>query len=140
VASLESVAQARRAAGCLDFVVAADPLEPDRVNVYGRWDSEAHSRRSEEMDPAPTDIGDPACERPETPRLVIGRAIARGIASWDIRRSESRKAAAKRRRRFKSSDRSGRKQKCLGDCCLRAYATARYAEQAPKVATQNGTQ
>jgi heme-degrading monooxygenase HmoA len=40
-ASIESVAQARRAAGCLDFVVAADPLEPDRVNVYERWDSEA---------------------------------------------------------------------------------------------------
>jgi quinol monooxygenase YgiN len=40
-ASLVSVAEARRAAGCLDFVVAADPLEPDRVNVYERWDSEA---------------------------------------------------------------------------------------------------
>lgn len=39
--SIESVAQARRAAGCLDFVVAADPLEPGRVNVYERWDSEA---------------------------------------------------------------------------------------------------
>ena len=40
-ASFVSVEQARRAAGCLDFVVAADPLEPDRVNVYERWDSEA---------------------------------------------------------------------------------------------------
>jgi len=40
-ASMESVAEARRAAGCLDFVVAADPLEPNRVNVYERWDSEA---------------------------------------------------------------------------------------------------
>jgi quinol monooxygenase YgiN len=40
-ASLEAVAQARRAAGCLDFVVAADPLDPSRVNVYERWDSEA---------------------------------------------------------------------------------------------------
>ena len=40
-ASLEAVAQARRTAGCLDFVMAADPLEPGRVNVYERWDSEA---------------------------------------------------------------------------------------------------
>jgi hypothetical protein len=36
-----SVAQARYTAGCLDFVVAADPIEPDRVNVYEEWDSEA---------------------------------------------------------------------------------------------------
>ena len=40
-ASLESVAAARSAAGCLDFVVAADPVEADRVNVYERWETEA---------------------------------------------------------------------------------------------------
>lgn len=39
--SMASVAQARSAAGCLDFVVAADPLEPGRINVYERWTSEA---------------------------------------------------------------------------------------------------
>jgi quinol monooxygenase YgiN len=39
--SLESVALARVAPGCLDFVVAADPLQADRVNVYERWQSEA---------------------------------------------------------------------------------------------------
>jgi quinol monooxygenase YgiN len=38
--SAEAVAQARRFAGCRDFVVAADPLEPDRVNVYEEWESE----------------------------------------------------------------------------------------------------
>lgn len=32
--------QARRASGCRDFVVAADPLEPGRVNVHEEWDSE----------------------------------------------------------------------------------------------------
>lgn len=37
--SAEAVAQARRAPGCHDFVVAADPLDPDRVNVYERWES-----------------------------------------------------------------------------------------------------
>jgi quinol monooxygenase YgiN len=38
--SAQAVAQARRASGCRDFVVAADPLEPDRVNVYEEWESE----------------------------------------------------------------------------------------------------
>jgi quinol monooxygenase YgiN len=40
-ASAVAVNAARRSVGCLDFVVAADPIEPDRVNVYERWDTEA---------------------------------------------------------------------------------------------------
>jgi quinol monooxygenase YgiN len=39
-ASLEAVTLARRTRGCRDFVVAADPIEPDRVNVYEEWESE----------------------------------------------------------------------------------------------------
>ncbi|GAB3068477.1 putative quinol monooxygenase [Nocardioides zeae] len=38
---VEVVCQARAAPGCLDFVVAADPLEPDRVAVVERWASRA---------------------------------------------------------------------------------------------------
>ena len=38
--SLEAVAQARSSLGCRDFVVAADPIEPNRVNVYEEWESE----------------------------------------------------------------------------------------------------
>lgn len=38
--SAEAVVQARAFRGCRDFVVAADPIEPDRVNVYEEWDSE----------------------------------------------------------------------------------------------------
>jgi len=38
--SKEAVALARSALGCRDFVVAADPIEPDRVNVYEEWASE----------------------------------------------------------------------------------------------------
>jgi len=38
--SLEALAQARQSRGCRDFVVAADPIEPDRVNVYEEWESE----------------------------------------------------------------------------------------------------
>jgi quinol monooxygenase YgiN len=40
--SAPAVVQARATDGCLDFVVAADRLDPDRVNVYERWtDAEA---------------------------------------------------------------------------------------------------
>jgi quinol monooxygenase YgiN len=35
--SREAVALARSAAGCHDFVVAADPLDPERINIYERW-------------------------------------------------------------------------------------------------------
>jgi quinol monooxygenase YgiN len=34
------VGQAREADGCLDFVQAADPLDPTRINVFERWDTE----------------------------------------------------------------------------------------------------
>jgi quinol monooxygenase YgiN len=40
-ASRDAVVAARTARGCRDFVVAADPLERDRVNVYEEWDSPA---------------------------------------------------------------------------------------------------
>ena len=40
-ATAEAVAKARQARGCRDFVVAGDPLEADRVNVYEEWDNEA---------------------------------------------------------------------------------------------------
>jgi quinol monooxygenase YgiN len=32
--------KAREAAGCLDFVQAADPLDPTRINIFERWDTE----------------------------------------------------------------------------------------------------
>jgi quinol monooxygenase YgiN len=35
------VEQARRAAGCLDFAITADLLDPGRVNIFERWDSQA---------------------------------------------------------------------------------------------------
>lgn len=36
------VEQARRPPGCLDFALTADLVEPDRINVYERWESDAH--------------------------------------------------------------------------------------------------
>ncbi len=40
-ASHEAMVRARRSPGCRAFVVAADPIEPDQVNVYEEWDSVA---------------------------------------------------------------------------------------------------
>ena len=37
--SADAMAQARTTAGCRDFVVAADPIEADRVNVYEEWET-----------------------------------------------------------------------------------------------------
>jgi len=35
------IEQARRARGCVDFHLSADPLEEDRINVYEQWESVA---------------------------------------------------------------------------------------------------
>lgn len=32
---------ARCAPGCLDFAISADPLDPGRVNIMERWESQA---------------------------------------------------------------------------------------------------
>jgi quinol monooxygenase YgiN len=34
------VTQARTAPGCLDFALTADLLDPARINVYERWESD----------------------------------------------------------------------------------------------------
>jgi quinol monooxygenase YgiN len=39
------VEAARREAGCLDFALSPDLLEPGRINVYERWDSDEDLRR-----------------------------------------------------------------------------------------------
>ncbi len=33
------VIAARAAAGCLDFSITGDSVEPDRINIYERWES-----------------------------------------------------------------------------------------------------
>ena len=35
------VEQARGTAGCLDFAITADLIEPGRVNIFERWESQA---------------------------------------------------------------------------------------------------
>ena len=51
--SREAVELARTAAGCHDFAVSADSVDPDRVNVFERWADRAslHAFRGE----GPTD-------------------------------------------------------------------------------------
>jgi quinol monooxygenase YgiN len=38
---VSAVEQARGAAGCLDFAIAADLVDPGRVNIFERWESQA---------------------------------------------------------------------------------------------------
>ena len=35
------VTEARKAPGCLDFTIAADLVDPGRINVFERWESQA---------------------------------------------------------------------------------------------------
>lgn len=57
LASAGDVMRAARAApGCLDFTLAADPLDPARVNVYERWESEADLLRFRGAGPDPDDM------------------------------------------------------------------------------------
>ena len=37
---VEVITAARQAPGCLDFHLAADLLDPERINVYEAWESE----------------------------------------------------------------------------------------------------
>jgi len=40
VGCVSVVEQARRAAGCLDFAITADLIDPGRVNLFGDWESQ----------------------------------------------------------------------------------------------------
>lgn len=36
----QAVTAARQAPGCLDFAITADTLDPGRIDIYERWESE----------------------------------------------------------------------------------------------------
>ncbi len=38
---VDVVRQARRTTGCLDFTISADLIDPARVNIFERWESQA---------------------------------------------------------------------------------------------------
>lgn len=50
--SREAMRLARGTPGCRDFVVAADPLEEHRVNVYEEWDSRRDLEKFREDGPS----------------------------------------------------------------------------------------
>lgn len=60
---------AREIPGCLDFVQSADPIDPERVNVFERWDDDEslHAFRTS---------GDADDDGPPTPD-VIGADVAK---------------------------------------------------------------
>lgn len=59
LAAVASVAaQARQLPGCHDFVQSADPIDPERINIFERWDSDEvllafRGSGSHDDDPAP---------------------------------------------------------------------------------------
>ena len=46
------VEKARRADGCLDFAITADLLDPGRVNLFERWETQAAVETFAEAPPA----------------------------------------------------------------------------------------
>jgi quinol monooxygenase YgiN len=55
--SVEAMRSSREEAGCLEYVVAADPLDPERVVLSERWESmdhlHQHLSRQQDADRAP---------------------------------------------------------------------------------------
>ncbi|WP_149260428.1 putative quinol monooxygenase [Actinomadura sp. K4S16] len=49
----QAVEMARTAPGCLDYALSADMLEPDRINVYERWESGEDVERFRGAGPEP---------------------------------------------------------------------------------------
>jgi quinol monooxygenase YgiN len=66
--------QARRAPGCLDFVQAADPLDPERINIYERWESDADLDRFRTS-------GDADAPEPDVPDVLSAEVRKYRIAS-----------------------------------------------------------
>jgi quinol monooxygenase YgiN len=63
-----ATAMARRAPGCLDFAQSPDPLEPDRINIYERWESD---EQLEAFRSLPADIEPPPIQGADVHRYRI---------------------------------------------------------------------
>ena len=74
VAVADVARQARSAAGCLDFVQAADPIDPERINIFERWESDADLERFRAS-------GEPGEEEPAVPPLRAGHVRKYRIAA-----------------------------------------------------------
>lgn len=51
-ASAKPMAAARIAPGCIDFVVAPDPIDAERVNIYEEWEAESQLQQFREGGPS----------------------------------------------------------------------------------------
>ena len=71
-ANSDVVGLARQAAGCLDFVQAADPLDPSRINIFERWDSEDHLM-------AFRGVGQPASDSPPIQSANVKRFVISAV-------------------------------------------------------------
>jgi quinol monooxygenase YgiN len=71
--------QARRAPGCLDFVQAADPLDPERINIYERWESDADLDRFRAS--GVPERTEPEAAEPDVPPLLGAEVRRYRIAS-----------------------------------------------------------
>ena len=75
LAAVEEVTgRARRAPGCLDFVQAADPLDPSRIVILERWETDDDLERFRAS-------GDPAAAEPELPEVLAAEVRKYRIAS-----------------------------------------------------------
>ena len=58
----ELIRHSRAKPGCVDFVIAADPLDPGRINLFEHWESEehlaAHQATANQPEPVTEIIGD----------------------------------------------------------------------------------
>jgi quinol monooxygenase YgiN len=63
------VEKARGTPGCLDFAIGADPIDPGRVNLFERWESQAAVKAF----------------RRRAPRIKHGAAmLSASVAEYDI--------------------------------------------------------
>lgn len=66
---------ARAAAGCLDFHITADPLEPGRVNVYERWESRSAVERFRQQGPSSEQHAQIHSAHVEEYDVTVGRVL-----------------------------------------------------------------
>ncbi|MFD2093770.1 putative quinol monooxygenase [Blastococcus deserti] len=75
LAAVADVARlARVAPGCLDFVQAADPLDPERINIFERWETDDDLIGFRES-------GDPDAPEPALPDVLSVEVVKYRIAS-----------------------------------------------------------
>jgi quinol monooxygenase YgiN len=70
---------ARRAPGCLDFVQAADPLDPERINIFERWETDADLARFRDSDDL--ESPEPDVPEPEVPPVLSAEVRRYRIAA-----------------------------------------------------------